>query len=165
MAGGCVADFVDTLHDGVQRCVIAYGGIGAIKVVVDCTGQTDDWKIEFVGKYTGTGKRAVAAYHHQSVDAVTHQYVVGQLTAFGSGEFFTTGGLEYCAALLYDIGHILGAEVNNFVCDKTTVTAVYAFYLKTSENSGAGNGADSGVHTGCVAAGGKYTYTFYFCHG
>ena len=42
MAGGSVADFVHTLHDGVQSRVVSNGGVSAEEVVVDSAGKADD---------------------------------------------------------------------------------------------------------------------------
>ena len=71
MAGGGVADFVDTLHDGVQGGVVADGGVSSVEVVVDGAGKAYDGEIEFVGEDAGAAERAVAADHHQGIDAVT----------------------------------------------------------------------------------------------
>ncbi len=90
--------------------------------------------------------------------------VVGQLTTFGSLEFFATGGFEDSTTLLDDIGNVLGLEINNLVGDKSAVTAVNTLYLETAEDSRTGYGTDSGVHSGGITSGSQYTYTFKLCH-
>ena len=63
--GGGVAYFVDTLHDGVKCGVVANGGVGAVKVIVDGAGQTDDRYLEFMAEYAGSRKRTVTADHYE----------------------------------------------------------------------------------------------------
>jgi len=165
VARGGVAYLVDTLHYGVQRRVVAYGGVGAVQIIVDSAGQTDYGEVKFVGEYAGAGKRTVASYHHEGIDFVASDNIVGQLASFGCLEFHTTGRLEYGAALLYDIRYILGAEIHYFVGDKPAVAAIDTFYSQPAEYCRTGDGADCGIHTGGVASGSKYAYTLDFCHG
>ena len=80
--------------------------IRAVQIIVDSAGQTDYGEVKFVGEYAGAGKRTVAAYHHEGIDFVASDNIVGQLASFGCLEFHTTGRLEYGAALLYDVRHM-----------------------------------------------------------
>ena len=164
MACGRVADFVDTLHDGVERCVIAYGGVCAVEVIVDGAGKTDDREIEFVGEDAGAGERAVAADHHKCVDFVALDVVESELAPFGGGEFLAAGSLQNSAAGLNDIGNVLSVKFLNLIGDEAAVAAIYTFDLKTSVDSRAGYGADCGVHAGGVSSGSQDAYTFDFCH-
>ena len=54
MALGRIANAVYALHDGIQGCVVADGGVGAIEVVVDGTRQANTADVEFAGKLHGT---------------------------------------------------------------------------------------------------------------
>ncbi len=55
MRGGRVAYFVDAFHDGVQGSVVAYGFVGAVKIIVDGARQADYGEVEFVGEDACTG--------------------------------------------------------------------------------------------------------------
>ncbi len=160
-----VADLVDALHDGVEGCVVADGGVCAEEVVVDGAGEADDGEVELVGEDAGAGERAVAADYHERVDAVAAQCVIGELSSFGGLELLATGGLEYGAAALYDVGDVGCGELDDFVGHQPAVSAVYAFDFESGEYGRACDGADRRVHAGGVTSGGQYSYAFYFCHG
>ena len=38
MRRGCVSDFIDTLHDCVECCVVTDGSVCSVQVVVNCSG-------------------------------------------------------------------------------------------------------------------------------
>ena len=101
--GGGVTDLVHALHDGVQGRVVAYGCVGAVEIVVNGAGEADYREVELIGENARAGQRAVAAYHHQSVDLVTAQIVVCQLASLGGLEFGAAGCFQYGAAHLYDV--------------------------------------------------------------
>ena len=162
MGGGSVADLVDALHDGVERGVISDGRVGAVEVVVDGAGQAYAGQIELVGKNACSGERSVASDHHQGVDAVAFDIVIGQLTAFGCGEFRAACCLEDCAAELYDVADVLGLEILYLVGDQTLVAAIDALYLKSGEDGRACDGADGCVHSGSVASRSEDAYAFDF---
>lgn len=52
VACGGITDFIDTFHDGVKRGVISDSFVGSVKVVVNGSGQSYDWKVEFACKYS-----------------------------------------------------------------------------------------------------------------
>ena len=102
-----VAQLVHRLHDGVERRVVADGGVGAAQVVVDGAGQPHDRHVVFAGEDRGARERAVAADDHQGVDAGGRHVFVGRAASFGGFELTAACGLEHRAALLYDVAHTL----------------------------------------------------------
>ena len=74
---GSVAYFIHALHDGVECSVVSNGFVGAIEVVIDSAGQTDNGEIELSGKYTGTGERTVTANHHEGIDTLFFKSLIG----------------------------------------------------------------------------------------
>ena len=165
MRCGGVADFVDTLHDGVEGSVVAYGGIGAVEVIVDGARQADDGEVEFVGKDARAGERAVAADDDQGVYLVALDHVVGELTSLGRLKLLAPGSLEDSAALLYDIRYVLSAKIHDFIGDESLVSAIDALDFQPTEYSGAGDRTDGGIHARGVAARREDAYTFNLCHG
>ncbi len=115
VAGGSVADFVHTVHDGVERRVVAYRGVGAVQVVVNGARQADNRKVELIGENAGARQRAVAAYHDKSVYLVAAQHIVGQTAPLRSLKLLATRGFKYSAALLYYIRYILSTEIDYFI--------------------------------------------------
>ena len=149
---GRVADFVDTLHDGVQGRVIADGGVGAVEVVVDRAGKADDGEVKLVGKNACAGERTVAADDHEGVYLVAAQVVEGELASLGSLKLVTARGLQNRAASVDDVRDVLGFEFDDFVGDEAFVASVDAFDFQAVENGRTGDGADCGVHAGRVTS-------------
>ena len=83
---------------------------------------------------------------------MTAQYIVGELTAFGSHELLAARRFQNSAALLNDIRHILSAKINYLIGYQTLEAAVNALYLKTAENSRTRHRTDSGVHARSVTS-------------
>ncbi len=160
VAGRCVADFVDTFHNGVQSGVVAYRRVGSVEVVVDCARQSDDRQVEFVGEDSGACQRAVAADNDEGVDFVAAQVVVGELATFGGLEFLASGRLQNRSAAVYDVRDVLGLEFLDFIGDEAAVAAVDSFDFESAVDGRARDGADCGVHSGGVASGGQDADTF-----
>ena len=152
MAGGRVADLVDAVHDGVQRRVVADGRVGAVEVVVDGAGESDDREGVLVAEDAGTGQRTVAADNDERVDSAALQHVIGTLASFGGLELLASRGLQDCAAALDDVRDVLGRELLDLVRDQTFVTTVDTVYLESGEDGGAGDRTDSGVHARSVTS-------------
>ena len=159
---GCrrVAYFVDALHDGVERRVVADCGVGAKQVVVDCARKPDNRNVELCGKDAGTRERTVAADDDKGVDAVLGHVFVGDFAAFCCFKFCTTRGFQDGAALLDDIGYVLRMEFDNFVGYEPAISAVNAFDGNSVEDGGTSDGANSRIHAGGIAAGSQNTDAF-----
>ena len=93
------------------------------------------------------------------------QSVVGKLATLRSLKFLATCGFQNRAAHLYDVGYVLCLEVDNLVGYQAPVAAVYTLYAETAEDGRAGDGSDSGIHSGSVASRGKDAYGFNCWHG
>ena len=164
MALRCVADAVHALYDGVHRGVVTYSRVGAVEVVVDGTGQTHTAHIVCACKIHSAGERTVTAYHHQGVDALFLQGLIGLGFAFGSHKFLGAGSFEYRTARHDDTTHVLGSEVNHLVIDESIITTIDTFDIKTVTDTRTGYRSDGGVHSGGVASGCKDSDCFNFCH-
>ena len=149
---GRVADLVDTLHDGVERGVVANRGIGAVKVIVNRTGQSDARHVELVGKDACSGQRTVTADDHQGINALSHHIVVGQLAALFGHEFLAAGRFQHRTATLDDVAHILGGKLLDFVLDQTFIAPVNTFHPIARSDCGTRHGTDSRVHSRRVTA-------------
>ena len=86
VGGGCVTDLVHTFHNGVERSVIADGGVCAVKVIVDSPRKPDARYIEFLGKYLRSGQRTVSPDDDKGVDTVCKHVVIRFLAALRSHE-------------------------------------------------------------------------------
>ena len=64
-----VADLVHALDDGVQRGVVADGGVRPVQVVVDGAGQADDGNVELARELLRAGEGPVPADDDEGVDA------------------------------------------------------------------------------------------------
>ena len=159
-----VADAVHTPHDGVQCRVIADGVVGTGQIVVDGARKAHDGEVKLAGKLAGAAQRAVAADHHQRVNAVFLDNLIGLLTSFNSPELLATRGLEDSAAVVHDAGNILGLQVNDLIFYQAPVATVDALNLKTVINRGTRHRADCRVHAGGVTSRSQYANSLDCCH-
>lgn len=68
---GCrgITQLVHALDDCVEGCVVADGGIGAVKVIVNGTRQSDNREVILSGQCLSSGKGTVASDYYQSVNS------------------------------------------------------------------------------------------------
>lgn len=105
VGGGCVANLIDYLHDGVEGCVVADGGVGADEVVVDGGRDGDAREVELLGEDTSALDGSVTADDDECVDACILYVLECLLASFLRLEVFGWGGLEDGSSLLYDVAH------------------------------------------------------------
>ena len=115
MAVGGVAYAIHAPHYGIERSVVANGVVGTIEVIVDSSGDTNDRHVKLTGKHLGTCECAITTNHHKCIDAMLAHVVIGLLATLRSQKFFAACGTQNCAATMYDIRHILGMEVDDFI--------------------------------------------------
>ena len=151
MALGCVADAVDTLYDGVHCCVVADGRICAIKVVVDSTRQADAANIIFLGEFHSTCQRTVTADNNQSVNAMGLDLLVSLLLALIGHELLGACCLEDSTARHNNAADILCCEVLNLAINKSIVTTIDSFYIKSIANTCTSHGTNCSIHSRGVA--------------
>ena len=147
-----VANLVDTLHDGIQGCVVADSRIRAIEVIVDCSGQADDRNIKFISKNTCTCQRAVAADNNQCINAGCSHILVGLFATFFRAELGATCRLEYCASHLNNIRHVLCLKLYDFISQQSSVTTINTFHAYPAKNSRACHGANRRIHSGSITS-------------
>jgi len=152
-AGG-VFNFIDELHDGVGGGVEADADVGVGDVVVDGAGKADDADAEFV-EFLGASEGAVAADDDEGVDAVGGEDVGGAAAAFFVVKSFAAGGLEDGAAFFEDAAEGAGVEFDVVFIEDALVAVVESEDADVLAMGGFGGGADGGVHSGRIAAGGE----------
>ena len=130
MAGGGVADFIDRLHDGVEGCVVADGGVGAAEVVVDGGWNGDAGVVEFLGEDARSVDGAVTANDDEGVYLLLDEIFVGLLASFGILEVGGWGGLEDGAAILDDVADALSFKRHDVAFDETLVAVLDGFYFQ-----------------------------------
>ena len=159
-----IAQFVDGLHDRVERRVVTDRGVRTAQVVIDRTGQPHDGNVVLLREDIGARQRAVAADDHQCVDTGGFQVFIGLLTPLDRFELLAASRFEDRSAQLDDVAYGRGVEIDDFVRHQTAVTAQNSLDRKSVVDGRAGNGADGGVHAWGVAAGGQDTDAFDGCH-
>ena len=78
---------VDTFHDGVHCCVVSYGVVCAIEVIVYGSRQTDAADVELLCELHCAGQRAVTTNDNEGVDTFLHEVLIGFLLSLVSKEF------------------------------------------------------------------------------
>ena len=147
-----IAQFVDRLHDRVQRRVVADRRVRTPEVVVDRPGKPYDGHVVLLRENPCACQRAVAADDHQRVDAGCDHVVVSRLTSFGRGEFLAARRFENRAAQLDDIAYALGFELYDLVVYETFVSAHDSLYRKAVIDCAAGYRTYCRIHAGGVAS-------------
>ena len=158
MAGGGVPYLVDALHDGVECCVVAYGGVGAVKVVVDSSRQAYDSDVMKLRELLRSGERAVSSYDYEGVDAELFDGFVGLRLAFRCAEFFAACGLEYCASSLNRVADAFGGQFLDISVDETFIAAVDSVHFPSRIDGRPRHGPYACVHSGSVTPGGQDSY-------
>ena len=158
-----IAQLVDELDDGVHRGIEADGVVGGGDVVINSAGDTYAGNA-VSGQVGSASEGAVAAQRHDAVDAEAMAGVYRLLHALLGLELGAAVGIKYRAALVDDVGNVAHAEGLYISVDKSRVSAINSHDLNATRERGTGNGSDSGVHSGCIAAGGKYAYSSEFFH-
>ena len=152
MRSGSVTDFIDSVKDGVKRCVITDGSVGAVQVVVDSTRESDTGDVKFLCKNSCSTQRTVSADNDKSVDTFFLHIFVCQLSSFGCLELLTACGFEDCTSLLDDITYVLAFEFMDFACYQPFITMIDTFDLQAVVDCRACYGADGSIHTWSITS-------------
>ncbi len=159
-----VAYFVDTLHNRIQRRVVAYCCVGAVEVVVDSAWQADNRQIEFDSKLASTRKRTVAAYHNESVDFMLLDGFVRLCTTFRAKKFLTTSSFQNGSTQLNNVGNAFVCKFHDFVVNQSAIAAVDSHNTESVEFCRTSHGTNCGVHPRSIAARSKNANCLYICH-
>ena len=135
---GGVANAVNTLHDGVHRCIVTDGGISAVKVVVDGARQPNDGEVELHSKVACASQGTVASDDDQCIYLFLQASLIGFLLAFWCHELLAAGALQNCAALGDDATDILGGKLFYIIVDESIVTTIDALDSETVVNARTG---------------------------
>ena len=152
---GRVAYAVDTLHDGVHGGVVANGGVGAVEVVVNGAGQSDDGEVELHAEVARASQRAISSDDHQCVNLFFLAGLVGLLHAFKRHELLGAGRLQDGSATGDDARHVFGSELLDLALDESVVATIDALDGEAVIDACAGHRTYGGIHAGSVASGGQ----------
>jgi len=154
-----VPQFVDALDGGVGGSVETDAVIGAADVIVNSTGNADHIDSVFAER-PGAPEGAVAA---DGDDAVKAQELAGgrrPLLTLLRHEFLASGGIQNGAAPVDGMGNAFLIQPDNVAGDQTVPAPADTEALYTVVDGGTNHRTDTGVHTGGVAAAGKYADSF-----
>src|SRR5207247_2537949 len=108
----------------------------------------------FAGQRGRAGLRAVAADHHQAVDAAGGEVAQRRAAPGGLGELGAARAAEHGAAVLHDAADVARAQRLHGVGEEPGVAVAHAEHLRTPGECGARHGAHRGVHAGRGATAG-----------
>jgi hypothetical protein len=179
VAGGGRADRVEGLGDPVEGRVGADGHVGAAEVVVDRADHADDAEEgvargrggvdrplghelgeqlgPLLAEQVGPGEAAVAADHHEPVDAVGQEVGRRRAAALAGAKLRAAGGADRRAALLEDAAHVLPAHASDQrpALNQALVALVDREHLAAAADPGAHHRAHRRVHPRRVPAAGQ----------
>ena len=174
MAVRGAAERVDGVGDAVQSGVRADGHIGVRHIVVDGADEPDDPEIgadgafsfsdavrrdEFLAElfpelteFICTGETAVAADDDETADSAVIEIFRRGQEPFVRAERLAPGGSDDGSAFLHDARDRSPVHENDVVFDESLIALIDGVDIHIVRDSGANDGADRSVHTGCVAA-------------
>ena len=158
-----IAKLINEIYYGIHSGIKADGSIGGGNIVVDSAGNTNAGNA-VRGKIGGTAECAVAADGNDTVNAELAAGLNRLFNTLFGLELRATVRVKHRTALIDYIGYVAQTERLDIAADKTRISSVYTYYLNAVADSRAYDRSYSGVHTGGVTAGGKYTYRFKFFH-
>ena len=156
MAGGRITYLIYAGRDSVECGVISYGAVGTVQVIVDGARQPYAGNIELFGKDARACQRAVAAYHHQGIDAALLHVLVCMLSSLGRLKLAAACCLQYGTAALDDVTHVLGGELLYLIVDETLITTEDSHHPEVIGNGCSCHRTYCCVHTRGVATAGQY---------
>jgi hypothetical protein len=159
---GCRGDTqpVHRFERDVDRRRHADRDVGADQVVVDRGGDADHRQAQAV-QCAGTGLRAVAADHHQALDAVgLHARQRLSLASFRL-QFDAACRAQHRAATFHDAADVARAEHGEVAGDQAGVAVAHTQHLVAACHAHAHHGADRCIHARRVTATGEHRQA---CH-
>ena len=155
-----VPQLVDALHRRVGGGVEADGIVGADDIVVDGAGNTHHGDAP-LAQILGAPEGAVAADGHDAVQSQQLAGIIGLLLPCLGAELLAAGGIQDGAAPVDDAADAGAVHLHEVAVDEALPAAADAHHLDAPAQGAAHHGADGGVHTRRVAAGGQDTDAFY----
>ena len=155
-----VTQLVDALHGGVGGGVKADGIVGADDIVVDGAGDAHHGDAP-LAEILRAPEGAVPADGHDAVQSQQLAGFIGLLLALLGAELLAAGGVQHGTAPVDDTADAGAVHLHEVAVDEALPAPADAHHLDAPAQGAAHHGADGGVHTRRVAAGGQYTNAFH----
>ncbi|CUQ62486.1 Uncharacterised protein [Segatella copri] len=152
MALRSITDAVYTFYDGIHRSIITDCIVCTIKVIINCSWQSDAAYIKLTCEIHRTCQRTVTANHDKRIYFLFLNRFKCLLTTFFGHEFLRTGCLQHRTTCADDTAYILCRKGFNFIIDETIVTTIDTFHSETVVDSRTGNRTDSSIHTWSISS-------------
>ena len=159
-----VAYFIDSIHHGIHRRIVADRVIRTVQVVVYRTGNPHDRHVMLLTQQAGAGERTISTNHHQRVQPILFHLLVSLCTSFHRAEFSTPGCLQDRSPALYDITHVMRFQSFHVSLDQPLVTVINPVCLTAIKNRRSHHRPNSGIHPRSIPPGGQNTYSFNLSH-
>ena len=147
-----IANLIDTLHDGVEGCVVTDGRVSAAKVVVDGGWDGDTGNVVFLCKDTGSVNRAVTTDDDKRIDFLALKVLKSTLTTFFTTEVLAGRRLQDGTALLDDVADVLGLKLDDVAVDESLIATHDGLDAQSVIDGRTCDGTDGTVHAWCVVA-------------
>ena len=147
MARSCVAEFVHTLHNGVEGSVVPDGRVGSPKVIVNGTGNTDDGDVIFLCKKPCASESTITTDDDQGIYLLTLEGIISSFSTFRGLELITTGRFEDRTTALDNSTHVLGSKLLHFTVHEAFITSEDSLYTNVISDCGASHGTNRSIHS------------------
>ena len=159
-----IPDFIYSIKNCIQSCVITYCSICSIKVVINSSRKSDTRNIIFFCQQSGTSERTITTYYYKSINTLTHHSFMSHLTSLRSFELHTSRSLQDCTSQLYDIAYILSFKFLYFSSYKSFIASINSLNFQPVVYCCTSHGTNSRIHTRSISSRSEDTNTFNTCH-
>ena len=116
-----VADLINGFKRSIDGRIGADRAVGAVDIIVDRTGNSDDGNFIFGSQFVRGAERAVAADDDQRVDVIFFYRLRRLGHAFGRANALGAGGFQNRAAAVDDVGHTAMVHLDDIVVQQAVV--------------------------------------------
>ena len=165
MRSRSITNFVDCFHSCVNCCIESDCILCTSDIQVNCTRNTDSVDTK-ISQLLCTCKRTVSTDNYQSIDSMFLTDLSTSLLSFRCTELCTSCCVKNCTASFDCIRYVSGSHINDFFIQKTVVSFINTFDIKSAAETSSYNCTNCSVHSWSITTTCEYADGFYLflCH-
>ena len=165
MRSRSITNLVDCFHSCIYCCIKSNCILCAGNIQVDSTRNTNCINTK-ISQFLRTCKRTVSTDYYQSVDSMFSADFSASLLTFHCTELRTSCCVKNCTASFDRIRYVSGSHINDFFVQKTIVSLINTFDIKSTAETSSYNCTNRSVHSRSITSACEHTDGFYLflCH-
>ena len=145
-----ISYLVYSLHSCIDCCIESDSIICTCNIKVNSSRKSNRVNT-CICKLLCASERTITTDNYHAINTMLLTYLCCLLLSFFCHELQTPGCIKNCTTSLYDIWYTLFIHINNLIIDKTIVTLLYSFYLKSFVDSCSYDSSYRRIHTRGIA--------------